>query len=229
MMILIHGEDISLSRKKLLEETADINDIEVIKLEGMKATKEDVILACETKSFLNPHKILIIENLFKGIIGKDRNGIIQYLLCLKDGIDIFFWEDRELEKVKINKYLSKIKSFKFQYPSSLFNFLDSIGVDNRNVLIPKFHELLRQTDTELIFYMIIRQWRNLIMVKDLGVPGMQPMPVWQAGKFSRQAYFFSLESLISNYRQLLAIDFKIKTSSTPYALRQLLDIFLLNL
>ncbi len=228
-MILIHGEDISQSRKKLLEETTDIKDVEIIKLDGMKATKEDVILVCEAQSILNPHKILIIENLYKGIIGKDRNDIIVYLLNLKEGIDIFFWEDRELEKVKINKYFGKIKSFKFQYPSSLFNFLDSIGADNRNVLIFKFHDLLRQIEAELIFYMIIRQWRNLIMVKDLGVSGMQPMPVWQAGKFARQANFFSLESLISNYRQLLAIDFKIKTSSTPYALRQLLDIFLLNL
>lgn len=229
MMILIHGEDISQSRKKLLEETTDIKDVEIIKLEGMKATKEDVVLSCEAQSILNPQKILIIENLFKGIIGKDRNDIIVYLLNLNEGIDIFFWEDRELEKVKINKYLGKIKSFKFQYPSSLFNFLDSIGADNRNVLILKFHDLLRQIEAELIFYMIIRQWRNLIVVKDLGVSGMQPMPVWQAGKFARQANFFSLESLISNYRQLLAIDFKIKTSSTPYALRQLLDIFLLNL
>lgn len=229
MMILIHGEDINLSRNKLLEEIEENKDAEIIKLEGIKVSKEEVVLACETRSMLNPQKILVFQNLFKGIISKERSDIIAYLLNIKDGIDLYFWEDRELEKLKINKYLSKIKSYKFQYPSSLFNFLDSIGAENRISLIRKFHELLRQIDAELIFYMIIRQWRNLITVKDVGVTGMLPMPVWQAGKFARQANYFSLENLILNYRQLLAIDYKIKTSSTPYSLTQLLDIFLLSL
>ena len=229
MMILIHGEDISLSRKKLMEEITASQDAEVIRLEAIKTTKEEVVLACETRSMLNPQKILVLDNLFKGIISKERNDIITYLLNIKEGIDLYFWEDRELEKVKINKYLGKIKAYKFQYPSSLFNFLDSIGAENRISLIRRFHELLRQIDAELIFYMIIRQWRNLITVKDVGVTGMQPMPVWQAGKFARQANYFSLENLILNYRQLLAIDYKIKTSSTPYSLTKLLDIFLLSL
>lgn len=228
MMILIHGEDSSLSRKKLLEELAE-KDAEIIKLEAVKTTKEEIVLICEARSMLNPQKILVMENLFKGIISKEKNEIIAYLLNIKDGIDLYFWEDRELEKVKINKYLGKIKSFKFQYPSSLFNFLDAIGAENPTSLIRKFHDLLRQIEAELIFYMIIRQWRNLIIVKDVGVKGMELMPVWQAGKFARQANYFPLEGLISNYRQLLAIDYKIKTSSSPYTLKQLLDIFLLNL
>ncbi len=227
-MILIHGEDSSLSRKKLLEELAE-KDAEIIKLEAVKTTKEEIVLICEARSMLNPQKILVMENLFKGIISKEKNEIIAYLLNIKDGIDLYFWEDRELEKVKINKYLGKIKSFKFQYPSSLFNFLDAIGAENPTSLIRKFHDLLRQIEAELIFYMIIRQWRNLIIVKDVGVKGMELMPVWQAGKFARQANYFPLEGLISNYRQLLAIDYKIKTSSSPYTLKQLLDIFLLNL
>lgn len=229
MMILIHGEDISFSRKKLLEEINEKKDAEIIKLEGIKITKEEVILACEARSMLNPQKILVMENLFKGIISKEKNEILAYLLNLKDGINLYFWEDRELEKVKINKYLGKVKTFKFQYPSSLFNFLDAIGAENSSLLVVKFHELLRQMDAELIFYMMMRLWRNLITVKDVGVKGMEPMPVWQAGKFARQANYFSLENLIANYRKLLAIDYKIKTSSTPYSLKQLLDIFLLNL
>lgn len=228
MMILIHGEDSSLSRKKLLEELAE-KDAEIVKLEAVKTTKEEVVLACEARSMLSPEKILVMENLFKGIISKEKNEIISYLLNIKDGINLYFWEDRELEKVKINKYLSKIKAYKFQYPASLFNFLDAIGAINPSLLVVKFHELLQQIDAELIFYMMMRLWRNLITVKDVGVKGMEPMPVWQAGKFARQANYFPLMNLISNYRRLLAIDSKIKTSSSPYTLKQLLDIFLLNL
>ena len=76
--------------------------------------------------------------------------------------------------------------------------------------------------------MILRQWRLLLMVKDQEA-AVEGLASWQAGKLKYQGRAFTMDTLINSYRQLLAIDYKIKTGQTPYSLRQLLDFFLLNI
>jgi len=92
-----------------------------------------------------------------------------------------------------------------------------------------FHDLIREKSTEVIFAMIVRQWRLLLIASDLGKPGLSKMAPWQIHKILKQARNFTFKKLFISYRQLLSIDIKIKNGKSPYSLEQLLDIFLLSL
>lgn len=229
MITLIHGEDTSASRKKLQEEKTRVNDFEVVTLNGEALQPPEFILTCESASLFQVKKLIIIENLLLGGVGQAKQQILEYLSQNKCLYPVILWEGREIDKAVVKKYFLKHKEIFCQPPALLFRFLDSIGTSSGKSLADSFHALLRQEDPEFIFVMLLRQWRYLIVVKDLAKKNVEGLASWQIDKFLRQARFFTLEELIYSYRQLLAMDYKIKSGQTPYSLKQLLDIFFLTL
>ncbi len=95
--------------------------------------------------------------------------------------------------------------------------------------LPLFHDLAKTEPVEVIFVMIVRQLRYLLLTKDKIASQKSGLPPWQVARFERQANYFREEDLIASYRKLLDIDYKIKSGRTPFNLQQLLDIFLVNL
>lgn len=229
MITLIHGDDIVTSRKKLEEEKNQVGVKEIITLDGRKITLSDLVLACDTRSFLAEKKIILIENLFSGGITKEKPKLLSYLGKTDLSYPVIIWEDREIEKQAVKKYFIRAKEILCQPPQLLFRFLDSVGLQPPNQLLSLFHAVLTQREVELIYVLLLRKFRQLIVACDLGRGGLSELSVWQVERLLCQSRYFTGEKLISLYRQLLSFDYKIKTGQTPYSLSQLLDIFLTTL
>ncbi len=228
MLILIHGDDIVTSRNRLKEEKDKFPESEIVHFEGSKLQMSDLVNSLEASSLFAEKKLVIVENFLYGGMNKSKQQIFEYLFKNDFPHDLIFWEGKKIEKATIKKYFSKAKEISCLLPSLLFKFLDLLGIERPDSLLTMFHNLLQQTEAELVYVMILRQWRNLIVVKDdpALLPGFAP---WQIGKLKSQSRGLSLEQYIVSYRKLLAIDYQIKSGRTPYRLEQLLDIFLVNL
>lgn len=230
MIILIHGEDTTASRNKLLEVKEKYKDAELVTLDGRNLALSNVVTVFDSPSLFQIKKILIVERFFTGVLPKEKISILSYLT--KDaqlGSEVIFWEEKELEKTQIKRLGTEVKELKFPLPPLLFRFLDMVGTEPSSRLLSEFHTLLNQKEAELIYALLLRHVRNLIIAKDLGMKGFGAMPSWQSGKFIRQASTQTLTDLIGRYRKLLYIDYQIKTGQTPLSLPQLLDIFFVSL
>jgi len=229
MLTLIHGEDTTASRIRLIEEKAKLAANEIITLDGSKLQQNDIILATQSSSIFANARAVVIENLLFGGISKAKIDIIDYLNSKECQVDIILWEKTEIAKTIIFKYFSNAKVFSLKYPTILFKFLDIIGTATVPQLLVSFHNTLQYSSVELIFALMLRLFRNLIIAKDLGLRAFEAIPGWQLNKLASQSRYFTLDGLISSYRKLLSIDYKIKNSQTPYTLSALLDIFFVTL
>ena len=224
MTILIHGADQAKSRQKLNELLKD-KDSEKIYLEGKKFSLNELIQASESSSLIATDKTIIIENFLKRKIGKEKKEIQEFLFKKKFDYDVILWEDKELERAKISSLPKTVAVYKFDYPANLFKFLDSLGSSPVKKLLEEFHFLAHTSDPELLYTMLVRQFRFLLMVKDENT-NLTGIPDWQFYKFKSQSKYFSFVVLLSLYRRLLNIDYQFKTGRTPLNKSKLLDLFL---
>ncbi len=229
MIILFHGDDIAASRKALQEEIEKQKGNEVIRLDGKKLSANELIPCFESQSLFAEKKVIVIENFLDRGITKEKQTHLTYFLKFASTFSILLWEDRKIDKLLVKKYLTDAKEQAYVFPVLLFRFLDSIGVSNSSQLVKSFHILLATQDAELIFALLLRLVRQLILASDMGRDAIGKLPGWQAEKYLRQANRWSTTGLILIYRQLLTIDVKIKTGQTPYNLSELLDLFFLSL
>ena len=227
MITLIHGNDPASSRAKLKEEVENNKDTEIVRFEGIKLTIPEVVGATQSDSLFMTKKTVLIENLLKGPISKEKEIILQMLT--QTGHNIVLWEETEIDKRIINKYFAKSKVYTISIPAIIFNFLDSIGTQSAKVMLSQFHEIIKSRDAMFVHVMLLRQWRFLLIAKTLGSQGLSDISPWQAKKFISQSKYFSIEELITSYRQLLQIEYRFKTGLTPLPFAKLLDIFLANI
>lgn len=204
-------------------------DREVIYLDGGKMDLNNLVVSVEASSMLFTQKLVVIEGLFSRLRSKSKDEIIAYLNGIKLTPDIILYEGKKIDKQTIKKNFSEAKEYAYSYPVNLFKFLDSLGVERGTEVIVSLHNLLKITEVELVFAMIMRLFRNLIIISDKKSLEPAGLAGWQIGKLRRQSGSFTQAGLIANYRQLLSIDYRIKSGLTPYTLTQLLDIFLINL
>ena len=109
--------------------------------------------------------------------------------------------------------------------SSVFDLVDALGKRDGQRAAHELHHLLDQGENPLgLLAMIVRQFRLLILVKDLqqrGTPpddiarqiGLHPFVAKKVGEQART--FRDLAQLEAIYRRLLDIDVEIKTGVTP--------------
>jgi DNA polymerase-3 subunit delta len=106
--------------------------------------------------------------------------------------------------------------------ANMFEMVDALGMGRGDVAARLAHRMIEQTgDIFPLYGMIIRQFRNLLLVKEhLGSGGSRDKNVigqalgihpFAADKLSGQSRAFTLEQLERIYRQLLDYDVKIKT------------------
>jgi len=227
MIYLIHGADSAKSRLKLKEITGSAKK-ELIYLDGKKMILSDLIVACESLSLFSLEKTVVIENFFQRKLSREKTDCQKYVFNTELDPDVIFWENTEIEKIKLSRLPKNITVYKFDYPANLFKFLDSLGFASSRELLQKFQILNKVNDPELIFTMLVRQLRYLIIVRD-DDKNTGSLPPWQYFKFKSQSRIFTQEKLISLYRKLLQLDFQMKSGMTSYGKKELLDIYLVNI
>ena len=228
MILLIHGDDLEASRNFYFEEKNKLGD--VILLSGDGLTLDVLFQNAENKSLFGSEQTLLIENFFtkNKSIAIETKKIVEYVNKNKD-LSIIFWESTELSKT--SQALLKNATVKtFSFPQILFSFLDNVKPNNSEILIKLFHELRQNMEPELIFFMLIRQFRIMLGIDGLDkIDEVKRMAPWQLGKMQRQAKMFSEAKLKSNYEKLFEIDLGSKTGKIPYSIERSIDFFLADL
>ena len=225
-MLILHGENTVLSRHKLIGFTQNFKG-EIVRLEGEKMSLTDLKQAVESSSLFGQKRLVIVENLFTRRPSTDKEKLLKYLKEQKP-TNLIIWERKTIDgRSLISFRFAQIE--KFVIPSIIFKFLDSLSPNNKKNTLNFFHQNLYQEPPEMVFYMLTRQIRNLLIVKDLGEKGLEKMAPWQKAKLARQAKQFSLKQLLSFYQQLLKIDWQQKTGRAAMPLISQLDLLIASL
>lgn len=226
MITVVHGNDTASSRKFYIENRDKSPNhilIEKVSFDTLHQSIEGNSLFAETKD-------IFLENFFANVKSNttEFKKITEYLNANK-AHNIFLWEGKELTKPQQFTF-KKAKVLSFSYPSNLFQFLDSITPSSKKS-VSMFKELEKVMETELIFYMIVRQFRLLISTLDSSgsISETRSAAPWLKSKLKRQADLFGKEKLLKTYKKLYEIDYKTKYGLTPLSLSASIDIMLSSL
>lgn len=229
MITIAHGNDTTASRNFYIENRQKITNPEVF--EGDKLNFDILFQALEGNSLFETEKHIFIENFFASNKSNslEFKKIVDYLNSKKT-VNLFFWEGKELTKAQsLSLKNSTVRAF--SYPQLLFIFLDELKPNNPK-LVSLFNSLQKTMETELIFYMMIRQFRimlSFIELSDEKIDEARRIAPWQASKLKTQAKYFDKERLKAIYKKLYKIDYQTKFGLNSLNLTKTIDIFLLDL
>lgn len=228
---IIHGDDIVSSRKFLREQKQKLHSPSVF--DG-DVDLQDLIQITQGGGLFGNEKKVFIENFFsKNKLNTSKTkGIIDYINKNQSSSDVFFWEEKELQKKYLNLFNNPTVKI-FMIPKTIFLFLESIRPVNYKNSINLFHKALQNTEAELIFFMLQRQFRMLAAVSDKKtretIDEVIRLAPWQRGKLEKQARLFSIDKLLEIYRRLYEIELAQKSGGLPYSLANAIDFFLLSI
>lgn len=230
MILIIHGNDIEKSRNYFFQEKQ--NQDNPVLINADLVTVDLLYQTLENKNFFESATTVIIENFFSKVKANsvEFKEIASYINKNKT-IDIIFWEAAEISKTSLSAF-SNATVKNFSLPQSLFLFLDNLKPGNSKYLINLFHEILKTTEAEIIFFMIIRQFRLLISrieESSSAIDEAKRMAPWQLSKFKKQLSYFDKNKLLTSYNKLFNIDLKHKTGKISFPLEKSIDFFLADL
>jgi DNA polymerase III delta subunit len=225
-MIVIHGENTSLSRKKLQEliSQAKSKNKSITRLEAKKLTPASLQEAIGGNSLFGDDKLIIVEELHSLPASKRKKGLIEQIG--NSGLEnLILYEKRKLTATMLKK-IGNPQVFEFKISNTLWKFLDQIGGPDKTKIIKLLRESITQNDEFFVYTMIIRQIRMLITTKDGGILKGAPFMIT---KLQGQASRLTLEQLLKIHGQLFNIDIKQKNSQLILSLGQELDLILLRM
>ena len=236
MLIIIHGNDTALSRKNFMEEKEKFT--QAVQLSAEQVTLTDLAQLFEGGGLFGETKYVFIEQfLTKQKKSSNYKEIVNYLEKSAADNTIVLWEQKELERATLNSF-KNAKIHAFNLPQTLFQLLDAIKPTNGELLITLFHKTIKYTETEMVFFMLIRQLRLLLGVYNMGssfvsggteqIDEIRRMAPWQKSKLEKQAASFELPHLLDLYNKLFIIEAGQKTGGLTSSLVSAIDIFLLE-
>ncbi|MCL4354126.1 hypothetical protein M1349_01495 [Patescibacteria group bacterium] len=225
MITILHGDDIASSRNHFINEKRKSKN--PIDIRGDKVDMSDLKQIFEGESLFFDEKEVFIELLLSGKRkSKQQDEIIEYLNN-RSAVKIFIWENNEISKTQLAAF-KKADLKLYKLPQSLFLFLDGIRPNSINNLT-LFHNATKNSADELVFFMLIRQFRLLLALTDNSpeaIDEVKRLAPWQRGKLERQARIFGQENLKKNYKRIFEIDYKTKSGRSPLTLVQAIDFLL---
>lgn len=222
MITVFCGDDIVTSRKAFLEaiNTYKLKGFEASKFNGKDLTVEVIESFTNPTSLFGEKKFLAIEGLLSGTKSKDKENIIKRIASLIQCF-IVVWENKEFTKFEQPKFGNSFVFKNFKLPSVLFEFMDKIAPGKTKENLTMLHKTCESVDPAYLFLMLVRQIKLLILASDNEV---SDIPSWQSGKLIRQAKLFEKEKLHGIYKNLLEIDYRQKTSGSPFEILGELDL-----
>lgn len=221
MLTVICGEDsinaynyfIEL-KKKYRQKNYEVFDIKVDEIENITSWIE------KTETLFSLKKVFFTQDLNKKISKKQNlklNKIIEEIIN-NPNIELFDLEiDLQSRFLKIPKK-AIIKEFK---PSdNIFKLQNSLYPGN----LKNFIKILNKLDIDqyFLFNMINQHVKNLILAKNNIFD--KKLKDWQISKIKNQSAKWDEKKLLNFYEGLFKIEIQQKTSSTPYSIKQSLEI-----
>ncbi len=196
-LLLLHGEAIASSRKKLLEikQKFDSNNVVVFE-KGVEVS--DVSGTLQTVSIFEEERLIILENPPDDFVF-DPSPLIYHLVL---------WFDHEVpEKKPVMEWVKKegqILYFPEAKKTTIFSFLNKLGMKDKGAFI-ELNKLKKEgLDTQYIIIMIFYLLRNLVV-------SPKGAKEFIKNKNAGMRKNFSPDELINLYKEVLEIDFKIKS------------------
>ncbi len=198
-LLLLHGAARASSRKKLVEIKQNFDPNSVVSFEE-GATVKDITDNLMSNSLFTDERLVILEN-------PDENFVLD-LSLITNHLSLILWFDHEIpDKKPIMEWAKKNGEILF-FPEakeiSVFPFLDYLA----NKDIKAFLEIKKLKDANYdIFYfltMVFYLLRNLVVT-----PKSAPNFVKQ--KLEKQRKNFDLEKIKKLYKDILELDFRLKS------------------
>jgi DNA polymerase III delta subunit len=230
MIVFFHGSNQVLSRNKLkdLVSQAENDNQEIIYLNGLNINLESLKQNLESGSLFGQEKLVIIEKLFSRPKSKIKDQLVKYLKTEPISTSLIFWEPKSIAGTTTRWLPKNWHINEFKVSPVIFKFLDSLQPKNNKIMLELLHQCLEIDSQEMVFYMLARQIRSLLIAKDMGKKGLSGAP-WQIGKLISQAKRHTLKELLSFYKKLLIADEQIKTGQSILPLSYHLDLIILQM
>ena len=216
MITLLNGDNVEASRGELNRLKLEAKGREMRTVEGRSVDSGTLVQSLESSSLFSITTLIIIEQLF-GKLGRQTKKISEYSGMLakagKDA-DIIIWEDKELGEATIKQLGPGVTVRLFKLPVLIFQFLDTLSLS-------MFERLCETEPPELVFSMLVKRVRQLISPPE-------GLADWQLARLTRQAKSFTMNERISLYGKLGEAEYAIKSGSSPFTFRQLLEQVLLS-
>lgn len=231
MITIIHGDNISMSRKLYM--SIKEKAISFHTLDGDTLTKQALVQIVEGGELFSDTKNIFIENLF----GKKKSPavskeIAEYISQHTDDAIYVLWEGKELTSANLKLFPTTTSFQNLKLPQVMFSFLDNFLLIPKQERVAAFHETLKTVEPDLVFFMMVRHIRLLLAVSEtssIGIEELKTMKDWQKNKLQQLARKFSKDDLKSLYNKLFRIDLNTKTGGTPLSLTQSIDFLLLEI
>lgn len=237
MITIIHGDDVVASRKYLQEQKQKAGNPHLF---DWDVELSSIIQITQGRELFSTDKKIFIENFFSKNKSKssETQNIIDYINKNEPLFEVLFWEGKELQKKSLNLF-DKPTIKTFMISKTIFLFLDGASPGSYKNTIGLFHKALQNTEIELIFYMLQRQFRLLLVLRSqiplrgtlesVQIDEVTRLAPWQRGKLEKQAKLFSIDNLLDLYRRLYEIELNQKTGNLPYSLTHAIDFFLFSI
>ena len=228
MITLLHGDYIEASRNELNRLKEKAKGRELRELDGRTVEESDLTQSLESSSLFGGETVVIIERLFSKIGRQQKR--IEKLCTLLAGdwaSDIILWEDKEVSSSVVKQLGSKAQVRLFKLPVLIFQFLDSVHSGSASLTLGIFEKLVADVAPELVFSMLVRRVRQLMQIHEGGNPA--GLAGWQISRLTTQAKSFTMEQLVSFYRQLLDSEVAMKTGASAFTAREHIEYLLSSL
>lgn len=229
MITVIHGDDIESSREYFYSLKQDTKNY--TQIDGENLLFSDFFQQIEADRLFDDKPALFIENfLSKNKLTEEFKKIIDYINNKKI-LNIVFWESSELTKSQQANFKSVVFKI-FSYPKSIFLFLDNLKPGNSRFLISQYKDLRKSTNDEIIFFMIIRQFRLMISLlnnSDKNIDESNRLASWQISKLKKQIGYFDKDGIIKTYLKLFETDLNTKTGKLGVSYEKSIDFLLASL
>jgi len=229
MLTIVHGSDTALSRKYFLEEKQRLK--ESITLDADAVNLTDLAQVFEGGGLFGETKTLFIEQF---ITKRKRSGDFEEIAKKLEayGMEhtIIVWEGKELDRSALNQFKKAIVKI-FKLPQTLFQLLDAFQPGNGKLLVKLFHETIQNSETEMIFFMIVRQVRMLLALSEKNetqIDELKRLAPWQKSKLEKQASHFKPEQLLHIYNKLFKLEIGQKTGTLSLPLDSAIDFLLIE-
>lgn len=225
-MILLHGENVGQSRQKLQEliDQARAAGKNIIRLEAPKLTEASLNDQLGGADLFGSSQLIIVEELHSLPKSKRKDALLKMLGEVGD-LELILYEKRGLTPTMLKKF-PQAQVFEFKLTPIMWELLDNLGSPNKSKLLIQLYDAVAQNDAFVVFSMIIRQTRLLLLTKTGGkIVG----PPFQAMKLSKQAQQFSTDQLLAFHQKLFKLESELKTSTNSLELAQELDLLLFRL
>ncbi len=226
MLTVIHGEQLTHSRQKLVEVKTSYTakGVRSVTIHAKELTLSTLQELLQRTSLFEDQEVIVIEELHSLQPSKQKTALIECIAASEK--DCIIWEKRELTATMLKPF-AKAQVFAFPLSKKLFAFVEKLGTfcSPAECLVAA-HQVYAQDGAHFLFAMLCRQIRMLIAAHDDGTLKGAPFMI---AKLKKQAQFFSLPTLTALHARLLEIDLAEKQSRSALTLEQQLDLFFLSL